>query len=161
MDCWRRWMWRYASRPEIDHGWKWIATGYGLMTGGGLPVVDDRRWISGDESRETDDNQSPSLSWRYWGYTKLYTSRDYLLWFQARKLQWSTDTQIQDVLPVVSFQRIRYWPLLRALFRDTKWCTYMHEFQCRIQSQIRSRVTARMPLAHKPYEINLWRRNDL
>jgi hypothetical protein len=31
------------------------------MTGGGYPEVDDMRWIKGDGSRETDDNQSPFL----------------------------------------------------------------------------------------------------
>jgi hypothetical protein len=62
-----------GSRPERDCGWRWmkpdgsclwmdrglisIATGYGWMT-----VVDDTRWITGDGSRDTDDNQSPSLS---------------------------------------------------------------------------------------------------
>ena len=43
----RRWMTRDGSRPEMDRGQIWIATGYGWMTGGG--------------SRETDDNQSPPL----------------------------------------------------------------------------------------------------
>jgi hypothetical protein len=53
----RRWMTTDGSRPEMDHGMIWIATGYGWMT-----VVDDRRGITADESRETDDNQSPSHS---------------------------------------------------------------------------------------------------
>jgi len=55
----------------------------------------------------------------------------------------------------------RCWALFWALFRDTKSCTYMPEFQCRIQSRIRSQVTATMPIPHKPYKINLWRSNDL
>jgi len=56
-DCGRRWMTRDGSRPGMARGMIWNATEYGWMT-----VVDDRRWITGDGSRETDDNQSLSLS---------------------------------------------------------------------------------------------------
>jgi hypothetical protein len=51
MDWGRRWLKSDGSRPEMDRGMIWIATGYGRMTR--------------DGSWETDDNQSPSLLWRY------------------------------------------------------------------------------------------------
>ena len=114
MDCGRRWITRDGSRPVMDRGRKWIATGYGWMTGGGRPEVDDRRCISGDGSRETNDNQSP---FRY----------------EATKLQSSADLQTYDV-PAAWLHRVRYRALLRAPFRDPELCSYMPEFQCRIRS---------------------------
>jgi len=56
------------------------------MTGGWWQEVDDRRWISGDGSQETDDNQSPFL-------------------YQARKLQSSADMQTYD-LPAAWLYRL-------------------------------------------------------
>jgi hypothetical protein len=41
----------YGSRLNMD----------GRPDMDGWPEVDDRRWITGDGSRETDDNQSPTL----------------------------------------------------------------------------------------------------
>jgi hypothetical protein len=148
-----------GSRPEMDRGQRWIAAREGLRpemddkrwipSGDGSRQdmdldriwMDDRRWMAGDGSRETDDNQSPFQN-------------------EATKLQSSADLKTYDV-PAAWFQRVRYQPLFRALLRDTDSCTYMPEFQCRIQSRIRSQVTATMPIPHKPYEINLWRSNDL
>jgi len=39
-DFGRRWICADASRLELDGGMIWIATGYGLMTGGGGQVKD-------------------------------------------------------------------------------------------------------------------------
>jgi len=78
-DCGRRWMTRDGTSPDVDRGRIWIAAGYGCMTGGGWQEVDDRSWISGDGSRETDDNQSPFL-------------------YEAMKLQSSADMQTYDFL---------------------------------------------------------------
>jgi len=128
--------WGQIYRDQMDCGRKWIATGYGWMTRGGWLEVDDRRWISGDGSRETNDNQC-------------------LFRYEATKLQSSAELQTYGV-PVAWLHRVRYW----ALFRDGELCCYMTEFQCRIRSWIRSRVTATMPIPHKLYEINLWWSND-
>jgi hypothetical protein len=57
LDHSRRWIAAgNGSRPEMDRGRGWIAARVALR-----PEMDDRRWISGDGSRETDDNESPSL----------------------------------------------------------------------------------------------------
>jgi len=56
-----------AVWPDMDRDWIWM---------------DDRRWISGDGSWETDDNQSPFL-------------------YEATKLQSSADMQTYDVLPAI------------------------------------------------------------
>ena len=45
-DCGRRWITWEWSCPEMDRSRIWIAAGYG--------------WMTGDGSRETDDNRSPS-----------------------------------------------------------------------------------------------------
>jgi len=65
--------------------------------------MDDRRWVSGDGSRETDDNQSPVL-------------------YAATKLQSSADMQTSDV-PAAWLHRVRF----RALFKDTELNSYMPE----------------------------------
>jgi len=65
--------------------------------------VDNRRWISGDGSRETDDNQSPFL-------------------YEATKLQSSADMQAYDI-PAAWLHRVRYRALFRALFKDTELCS--------------------------------------
>ena len=109
-----------------------------------------QRWIAArDGSRETDDSQSTCPSWGYWCYMKLYPSRDQLLWFQSTKLQSSADMQIYHV-PAVCLHSVRYWALLRALFRDTKSCTYIPGSQCRIWTRIKSRGTATMLIPHSP-----------
>jgi len=59
--------------------------------------VDDRRWISGDGSRETNDNQSPVL-------------------YEATKLQSSAELQTYGV-PAAWPHRVRY----RTLFRDADY----------------------------------------
>ena len=59
--------------PEMLGGWRGIAAGQGLR-----PELDDRRWIKGDGSSETDDNQSPFL-------------------YEATKLQSSADMHVYDV----------------------------------------------------------------
>jgi hypothetical protein len=52
-----------GSRPEMDDK-RWIPSGEGSgpdMNSDRIRM-DDRRWISGDGSRETEGNQSPTLS---------------------------------------------------------------------------------------------------
>jgi len=164
MDCGQRWIAHGdGSRPEMDRGQRWIAAREGLWlemddnrwipSGDGLGQVmdldqiwiDNRRRMAGDGSRETDDNQSPFL-------------------YEATRLESSADLQTYCV-PAAWLHRVRCQALLRglfrALFRDTKSRTYMPELQRRIGSQIRSRVTATMPIPRKPYKINLWRSIDL
>jgi hypothetical protein len=138
---------RDGSRPEMDRGQRWIPCGDGSRQDMDLDRIwrDDRRWMAGNGSRETEYNQSPFL-------------------YEATKLQSSADLQTYGV-PVAWLHRVQCQALLRALFRalfrDTESCTYMPEFHCRIRSRIRSRVTATMPIPHRPHEINHWRSNDL
>jgi hypothetical protein len=51
-----------GSHPEMDRGRRWIAAGDGSRQDMDRDRMwmKDRRWISGDGSRETDDNQSLS-----------------------------------------------------------------------------------------------------
>jgi len=140
--------------PDMDRDWirmadrRWITTGYGLMTG--------------DGSQETNDNQSPFL------YEDIEVMRNFTLLeittlisnYATTQLEWNADMQTYDV-PAAWLHRVRYRVLFRALFRDTELCSYKPEFQCRIPSRIRSRVTSTMPIPHKPYEIHLWRSHDL
>jgi len=151
-------------RPEMDDK-RWIPSGDGSLPDMDRDRIwmDDRRWMTGDGSQEMDHGRRMTINLLPF-YEDIEVMRSYTILeitYYDFKLRSYNRTQIHDVLPAVSFQRVRYRPLLRALFRDTESCTYMPEFQCRIQSRIRSRVTATMPIPHKPYEINLWRSNDL
>ena len=138
--------WSQMDRDQMDRGRKWIATGYGWMTGGGWLEVDDQRWMTRGGWQEMD------LRRRITGDE--WQSISFL--YEAMKLQSSAESQRWDV-PAAWLHRVRY----RALFRDAKLCSYMPELQCWIPSWIRSRVTATMPIPHKLYGINLWRSNDL
>jgi len=61
---------------QPDHSLRWIAAGYGSWPDmDGWKGIDHRGLIPGDGSLATDDNQSPSILWRYWGYVKWYLSR--------------------------------------------------------------------------------------
>jgi len=55
-----------GSRPEMVNK-RWIPSGGGSRHDMDRDriLMDDRRWVTGDGSRETDDNQSPSLLRRY------------------------------------------------------------------------------------------------
>ena len=142
MDCSRRWMTRDGSRPEMDRGMIWIATGHGWMT-----EVDDWRWITGDGSRKTDDNQSPFL-------------------YEATKLQSSANLKTYGV-PAAWLHRVRCQALLSTI-RNTIQRYRIMQLHARVTmpntnpNLIPSR-TAPMPIPHimKPYEISLWRSNGL
>jgi len=117
-----------GSRPDMDRDRIW------MDDLGGWQEMDDRRWISGDGSLETDDNRSLS-------YVKILRLCEVIrfsrsrLWFQATKLQSSADIQTYDV-PAAWLHRVRYRALFRALFRDTELCSYTPEFPCRIRSRV-------------------------
>jgi hypothetical protein len=127
------------------------------------PEVDDRRYMTGDGSREMDHGRRMTINllplhedievMRSFTFLEIMTL---ISIYATTQLQWNADMQTYDVL-AAWLHRVRY----RALFRDAELCSYMSEFQCRIRSQIRSRVTATMPILHKPYEINLWQSNNL
>ena len=63
-----------GSRPDMDRDRIWM---------------DDRRCISEDGTRETDDNQPPSLLSRYWGYATSYHSRNHDFDFKLRSYNWA------------------------------------------------------------------------
>jgi hypothetical protein len=50
-------MTRDGSRPEMDRGMIWIATGYGWMT-----EVDDWRWMTGDGPKEMDHGRRMAIN---------------------------------------------------------------------------------------------------
>jgi len=166
------------SWPEMDHGRRWIAAADGLRPelddkrwtqfGDGLQQeldpgtygswpdmdgwleVDDRRWISGDGSLETEDNRSLSYMkiLRLCETMRFSRSR---LWFWTTHFLWNRDMHLYNK-PAAWLHQVRY----RALSRDEELDSYKAELQCWIRSRIRSGVTVWMPIPHKPCEINLW-----
>jgi len=100
----------------MDRGRIWIATGYGCMSGGGWQEMDDRRWISGDGSRETDYNQSLSL-------------------FEATKLQSSADMQSYNLPAALLYRLNAPVPMPNTILNQSR----VTQVQCRYRtSRMRS-----------------------
>jgi len=172
---------------ELDHSQKWIAAGDGLRPGMN-PVrrwiaawygsqldmdawqeMDDRIWISGDGSRKTDNNQSPSPLRRYWGYAKLYDSLDHDF---DLKLQSYTRMQICRHAMYrrhssTKYDTEQYFEHYSKMPEETATCPgYNAEYNLESDPDLASVITshtATMPIPHimKPYEVNFWRSNDI
>jgi hypothetical protein len=172
-------------RAQLRTGWKrmagsnWIATREGLR-----PEMDDKRWIpSGDGSRPDMYRNRIWMDDRRWMTGDGSQEMDHGRRMTINLLPFYEDIVVMRVIPFsksltlissyeVTIERryadirctggmARYRALFRAPSKDIELNSYMPEFQCRIRSRIRSRVTATMPIPHKPYKINLWRSNDL
>src|SRR5882757_5693373 len=107
--------------PSGDGSWpKWIATGYG--------------WMTGDGSQEMDHGRRMPINLLPF-YEDIEVMRSFTLleittlisYYATTQLQWNADMQTYDV-PAAWLHRA----LFRALFRDTELNTYMPESQCRI-----------------------------